>query len=129
MEEFKKGLEDEKIQKFESTTIGTLTRELKKIQDEQDKTKSLRNLGRVQGFIEAIEQLSKLIEGFVEPSRVICFIWGPIQLLLQVMAAAWLPCLCLAILCPMTAYAPVSVSAIYTEHHYVAQHLHVPPIY
>jgi nucleoside phosphorylase len=86
LKEFKKGLEDEKIQKFQSTTIGTLKRELKKIQDEQEKSKSLRNLRRVQDFIKSIEQLSKLIEGFLGPSQLICFVWGPVQFLLQVMA-------------------------------------------
>lgn len=35
----------------------------------------LRRMGRLQGFIEAMDQLGQTIEVFVNASELVCFIW------------------------------------------------------
>lgn len=41
-------------------------------------------VGKIQGFIEAMEQFGKVIEVFVNSNGILAFVWGPLKLLLLV---------------------------------------------
>lgn len=69
---------------FRSTTYEELLHEILRIQYEQEQTKSMVNLGRIQSFLEAMEQFSKTIEIFLNVSDMVAFVWGPIKFLLLV---------------------------------------------
>lgn len=47
----------------------------KEIQQKHGSEGKLRYMGRLRGFIEAMEQLGKVIEVFVNASEFVCFIW------------------------------------------------------
>src|SRR5215469_2118551 len=61
LKEFKKRVGEEKLRELQATDISGLKKELKKIQDEQKKSRSLRNPRRIQRFVEAIQQLGQVI--------------------------------------------------------------------
>lgn len=69
---------------FKTTTVGSLKRLLRKIQDEQKASKSVQNLRRMECFLKAVENLGKLMEEALSMPDIICYIWGPTKLLLQV---------------------------------------------
>lgn len=69
---------------FKTTTAGSLKRLLRKIQDEQKASKSVQNLRRMECFLKAVENLGKLMEEALSMPDIICYIWGPTKLLLQV---------------------------------------------
>jgi hypothetical protein len=69
---------------FRSTTYEGLCHEILRIQYEQEQSKSMVNLGRIQSFLEAMDQFSKTIEVFLNVSDAVAFVWGPIKFLLLV---------------------------------------------
>lgn len=69
---------------FKTTSSGSLKRLLRKIQDEQKASKSVQNLRRMELFLKAVENLDKLMEEALSMPDIICYIWGPTKLLLQV---------------------------------------------
>jgi hypothetical protein len=69
---------------FRSTTYEGLCHEILRIQYEQEQSKSMVNLGRIQSFLEAMDQFSKTIEIFLNVSDAVAFVWGPIKFLLLV---------------------------------------------
>ncbi|KAK8040668.1 hypothetical protein PG991_000456 [Apiospora marii] len=58
------------------------------IQAEQRRSKKVINLTRIRGFIEAMEELGKVLEVFLNSSEILAFVWGPMKLLLQT-ASTW----------------------------------------
>ncbi|KAB8225072.1 hypothetical protein BDV33DRAFT_164515 [Aspergillus novoparasiticus] len=81
---FKEGLEKEQLDTFKTTDLRALKKELKKIQDEQGQSHSLRNLRRIERFIQATEQIGTVLEDILGTSEEMCLIWGPVKALLQV---------------------------------------------
>ncbi|KAJ4353923.1 uncharacterized protein N0V89_005654 [Didymosphaeria variabile] len=79
---FKARLTGTDLTAFRSTTYEELCREILRIQYEQEQTKSMVNLGRIQSFLEAMDQFSKTIEIFLNVSDMVAFVWGPIKFLL-----------------------------------------------
>jgi ABC-type sugar transport system ATPase subunit len=69
---------------FQSTTLKDVRNTIVRIQHDQDNTKSMRDMARIQSFLEAMEQLSEVIEVFLNVSNFVAFVWGPIKFLLQV---------------------------------------------
>jgi hypothetical protein len=94
LKEFKERVREEELQKLKTTNIGALKKELKKIQDEQKKSKSLRNLRRIQCFVEAVQQLLQVIDLFLNTSEIACLVWGPVKFLLQVLTFCVFPSFC-----------------------------------
>lgn len=74
------------LQNVRNTTYAQLCKEIERIQNEQKARADMRNLGRIKSFLEAMEQLSKVIEVFLNVSDVVAFVWGPMKLLLLVIA-------------------------------------------
>ncbi|KAK8073631.1 hypothetical protein PG994_004530 [Apiospora phragmitis] len=58
------------------------------IQAEQRRSKKIINLTRIQGFIEAMGQLCKVLDVFLNTSEILAFVWGPMKLILQT-ASTW----------------------------------------
>ena len=81
---FKARLSGTDLTNFKSTTYESLCREILRVQHEQEQTKTMTNMGRLQSFLEAMHQFSKTIEVFLNVNEVVCFVWGPIKFLLLV---------------------------------------------
>ncbi|RYP42924.1 hypothetical protein DL770_011966 [Monosporascus sp. CRB-9-2] len=56
----------------------------REIQQTQGREGKLRYMRRLESFVEAMEQLSKVIEVFLNVHQFVCFIWGPIKFLLGI---------------------------------------------
>ncbi|KAE8408885.1 hypothetical protein BDV37DRAFT_268086 [Aspergillus pseudonomiae] len=80
---FEEGLEKEQLDAFKATDLRALKKELKKIQDEQGQSHSLRNLRRIERFIQAMEQIGTVLEDILGTSKDMSLIWGPVKALLQ----------------------------------------------
>jgi hypothetical protein len=85
LENFTRNLSTQEKSDFRFTTISDVYREINRIQNIQASKGLLRNLRRIQPFIDGLNRYSKIIEQFVnvKPS-VLAFIWGPVKFFLQV---------------------------------------------
>jgi len=81
---FQKQLTAKEQQLFKATTFNDLRGAIYKIQETQEASKELKALRRIEGFLEAMTQFGKVIEVFLNASDFLCFVWGPIKLILQV---------------------------------------------
>ncbi|KAH7381988.1 hypothetical protein BKA64DRAFT_584001 [Cadophora sp. MPI-SDFR-AT-0126] len=82
LEDFKKSLNTKQIQNFQFSTLDDVRQTALEIQNEQDQTKSLMNMTRLESFLEAMDQFGKVIGVFVNASSFVAFVWGPIKFLL-----------------------------------------------
>ncbi|KAF7504582.1 hypothetical protein GJ744_002077 [Endocarpon pusillum] len=85
---FKKRLTQKEQDDFEFATLDDVRLEMDRIQREQATRKEMMNMPRIQSFLEAMEQFSKVIEVFLNTSEFVAFIWGPMKFVLQV-ASTW----------------------------------------
>ena len=60
---------------FQFTTLEDVHLEIAKIQEAQGSERRLRNLPRIKGFLEAMEQFGKVVEVFLNVSDVVAFVW------------------------------------------------------
>ena len=84
LEDFKRKLNQEQVQNFQFVTLNDVRETALRIQCEQEQTKTLMNMTRIESFIEAMDQFGKVIEVFLNASSFVAFIWGPMKFLLQV---------------------------------------------
>lgn len=81
LEKFKKSLarnSPELIDQFSIARLQDVKRICLEIQEQQGKDVCLRRMRRIEGFIEAMDQLGKSIEVFLNVNEIVCFIWvGP----------------------------------------------------
>lgn len=82
--DFQKRLKPGEEAQFKFTTLNGLKLAAKDIQENQRKTKTARNLTRIQPFLQAMTEYSKVIEVFLNTSSILCFIWGPMKFMLSV---------------------------------------------
>ncbi|KAL4786749.1 hypothetical protein BJX76DRAFT_354925 [Aspergillus varians] len=83
LKQFEKRFNTNKVELFRETDLPALKRELKRIQRDQVRTKALRNLRRIEQFIERMEQFGKILDNVLGPADIINNIWGPMKYLLQ----------------------------------------------
>jgi hypothetical protein len=69
---------------FQFTTLEEVRKVIARIQNEQESTKAMMNMSRIQSFLEAMQQFGKVIEVFSNASKFVAFVWGPMKFLLQV---------------------------------------------
>ena len=69
---------------FNVATLDDLKVTILTIQAEQRHRKKMMHMGRIQSFLEAMEQFAKVIEVFINTSNHLAFVWGPLKLLLLV---------------------------------------------
>ncbi|KAF2474163.1 C2H2 domain-containing protein [Lindgomyces ingoldianus] len=79
---FRSRLSGQQLTEFENSTYENLCHEVIRIQHEQEGLKNMMNLSRLQSCLEALNQFGKVIEVFLNVSRTVAFIWGPIKFLL-----------------------------------------------
>lgn len=81
LEKFKKSLarnSPELIEQFSIARLQDVKRICLEIQEQQGRDVCLRRMRRIEGFIEAMDQLGKSIEVFLNVNEIVCFIWvGP----------------------------------------------------
>lgn len=65
----------ELIDQFLITRPEDVRRVCMEIQDQQGRDGCLRRMRRIEGFIEAMDQLGKSIEVFVNANEFVCFLW------------------------------------------------------
>lgn len=85
LKNFKQNLNQEQVQNFQFVTLNDVRVTALRIQHEQEQTKTLMNMTRIESFVEAMDQFGKVIEVFLNASSFVAFIWGPMKFLLQVM--------------------------------------------
>jgi hypothetical protein len=73
--EFKKDLSPEQLKDFEGATLEDLQITIAAIQKRQASMRTLQNLRRIEGFLEATEANSKVIEVFLNVHNFVAFIW------------------------------------------------------
>ncbi|KAK4205422.1 hypothetical protein QBC40DRAFT_260708 [Triangularia verruculosa] len=69
---------------FQLTDRASLRSAMKQIQDEQASKNKMRNMARLRGFLEGMEQYEKIVEVFLNTSELLAFVWGPMKFLLQI---------------------------------------------
>ena len=82
--EFEKSLRPEEKQNFKSTSFEDVKAAIINIQQDQENTRTLRNLRKIEPFIMAMEAFSKVIEVYLNASQFVCYVWGPLKFFLQV---------------------------------------------
>lgn len=80
---FKNRLTATELQKFKGTTLQDVKKTLIDIEKRQETQRELRNLTRIRGFLDTMEQFGKVIELFTNSSNMVAFVWGPLKFLLQ----------------------------------------------
>ncbi|KAI1658130.1 WD40 repeat-like protein [Daldinia decipiens] len=79
---FKQSITPDLAKEFSISSLSDVKQVCKEIQQKHGSEGKLRYMGRLRGFIEAMEQFGKVIEIFVNASELVCFIWGPIKFIL-----------------------------------------------
>ncbi|KAF2997000.1 hypothetical protein E8E14_002795 [Neopestalotiopsis sp. 37M] len=81
------GLKRKDDELFRQVTRDKFLTDIKELQDEQQTKRRGRNLARLQPLIEALDQLGKVIEVFVNAQIFVAYIWGPMKFILQIAGA------------------------------------------
>jgi hypothetical protein len=83
---FRARLSGTQLQEFQSSSYEQLCQDIVRLQYQQENEKKMRNMSRLQSFLEAMHQFSKVIEIFLNVSDAVAFVWGPIKFLLLVLS-------------------------------------------
>ena len=76
LERFRNNLTPTEISQFNFTTIDDVWTEVETIQDEQSARRSLRNMKRIEPFINGLRNYSAVLEVFVQAKpEIMAFIW------------------------------------------------------
>jgi len=75
LDKFKKELRPKHRTAFQKTTLDDLLVEIDKIQKDQHSTRRLQAIGRLKPTLEALNQLGKVVETFVNTSEIVAFVW------------------------------------------------------
>ncbi len=84
LSDFKKRLTEKELNDFKFATLKHVQIEIARIQNEQETLKRMMDSSRLQSFLNAMEQFGKVIEVFLNASKFVAFVWGPMKFLLQV---------------------------------------------
>lgn len=82
--DFKKKLKPEEQAEFKITTLAELEKVAYEVQETQRKSKTARNLKKIEPFLQAMSQYTRIIEVFLNASSFLCFVWGPMKSMLLV---------------------------------------------
>jgi hypothetical protein len=82
--DFKQRLTQKELDSFQFVTLDDVRATALQIQREQDELKNMKNMARLQSFLEAMDQFGKVIEVFVNASNFVAFVWGPLKFILLV---------------------------------------------
>ncbi|KAF4443714.1 Vegetative incompatibility HET-E-1 [Fusarium acutatum] len=85
---FRRELSEDQIKQMDGVNQETLKETIQATQNILGRRNDLCKLSRVQGFLQAMEHVEKLVTIFLNASDFVAFIWGPIKLALMV-ATTW----------------------------------------
>ncbi|EKJ70215.1 hypothetical protein FPSE_09589 [Fusarium pseudograminearum CS3096] len=88
IDQFRRELTDAQLQEISGANRTSINHEIQKIQNELGREKSLCRIGRMSRFLDAMEEVEKLVTIFLNVSEVVAFIWGPVKLVLM-LATTW----------------------------------------
>jgi len=77
-------LTDKQRDEFRTCTLKDVTDTIHRIQTPQAASRNQRNMQRISGFLEGMEQLSKVVELFLNVDSTVAFVWAPIKFMLLV---------------------------------------------
>lgn len=66
---------EEHGEQFSVASENDVKDQIEKIQDRYGSTKKLRSLGRLSRFLEAMNEIEKLVQIFLNVSEVVAFVW------------------------------------------------------
>ena len=75
LERFRAGLTPDDEDEFHFTKLEDVHKVIHSIQTEHGPRKSMVNLNRIKAFLEAMEQLEKVLKIFLNVSGMVAFIW------------------------------------------------------
>ena len=82
--EFKSRVGEDNFRDFEHVRIDNLKKELNRMQRDQMRSRSLRNMRRIEPFIKAFEEFDRVAKVFLNASTMVSFVWGPVKMLMMV---------------------------------------------
>ncbi|KAK7721312.1 hypothetical protein SLS64_001608 [Diaporthe eres] len=90
LEDFKKNaqLGPDEIKEFRFADLNSLRSTIKRIQAEQEAKRRMRNMKRLEPFLQTMEQYGHIVDVFVNTSEVLAFVWGPMKFLLRLLRVA-----------------------------------------
>ncbi|KAK6082031.1 zinc finger protein [Seiridium cupressi] len=83
IKEFKEGLGRRDLEDFRTTIFEHLKANIANLQVRQHSQRRLQDLSRLQPFLEAVDQYSKVVVSFYLNDDTVAFVWGPVKYLLQ----------------------------------------------
>ena len=75
LRDFRNSLTSQQILEFQSTQFHDLKTFLAAVQAKQKSERTLQNMTRLNGFLEAMEAYGKVIDVFVNVNNVVAFVW------------------------------------------------------
>ncbi|KAJ5195940.1 zinc finger protein [Penicillium cf. viridicatum] len=81
---FKDKVTPDQLDGIQATDLRTLKKELKRIQDEQQQVKALRNMRRIEPFIKRVEALGTVVYDLLGSNEIMYFIWGSANTLFRI---------------------------------------------
>jgi hypothetical protein len=81
---FRSRLSKAELDDFKFCSLKDVQQAIIDIQAQQDKRREMRNLSRILGFLEAMNQFGAVVEVFLNTSEILAFVWGPLKFLLLV---------------------------------------------
>jgi hypothetical protein len=84
MRKFKARLTGDNLVDFQNTTYEQLCQRISQIQQDQEGSKIMMNMRRLQSCLEAMHQFGEIIEVFLNVSDAIAFVWGPMKFIILV---------------------------------------------
>ncbi|CAO2653801.1 Nn.00g032120.m01.CDS01 [Neocucurbitaria sp. VM-36] len=82
LSDFKRELSQDEIQTFNFTSSMDLKESIRQLQKDQMSVKHMKNLYRLNAFVEAMDQFDKVVHVFLNASNYLGFIWGPAKFML-----------------------------------------------
>jgi hypothetical protein len=84
VKDFKENFTPDQLEVFRATGLRTLKKELKRMQDEQQQVRALRNMRRIEPFIKRVEALGTVVHDLLGSNEIMCLIWGSAKALFRV---------------------------------------------
>ncbi|CAG8930839.1 unnamed protein product [Penicillium salamii] len=82
--DYKKSFAPSQLEAFQATDLRTFQRDLKRIQDEQQQAKDLRNMRRIEIFMKRFNTLGLILDGLLGSSEIMHLIWGSARALFRI---------------------------------------------
>lgn len=64
---------------IEKTTLQDIHQTIEDVQQRQDKSRTLKNLTRIESFVSGMEELGKIIELFANVNSIVAYVWVKVQ--------------------------------------------------